>query len=91
MSELCLAAHVSERRLRKAFVDEFDQPPSRFFRIWALNEAHRRLATDESGRINVTRVATDLGFGHLGRFSGQYRSLYGEAPSSTLHREGVGT
>jgi AraC-like DNA-binding protein len=91
ISELCLVAHVSERRLRKAFVDEFDRPPSRFFRAWALNAAHRRLVASQDGRDNVTRVASDLGFPHLGRFSGDYRAVYGEAPSSTLRRRGVRT
>lgn len=87
ISELCLVAHVSERRLRKAFVDEFDQPPSHFFRAWALTAAHRRLSASEPGSDNVTRVASDLGFSHLGRFAGQYRAMYGETPSSTLHEE----
>jgi transcriptional regulator GlxA family with amidase domain len=32
----------------------------------------------------VTDVAMQLGFGHLGRFAGHYRELYGEAPSATL-------
>jgi len=29
-------------------------------------------------------IALDVGFGHLGRFSGQYRALYGTMPSTTL-------
>ena len=84
ISELCLAAHVSERRLRKAFVDEFDRPPSRFFRAWALSAAHRRLVAGRTGRDTVTRVATDLGFAQLGRFSGHYKAIYGEPPAATL-------
>ena len=84
ISELCLAAHVSERRLRKAFVDEYDLPPSRFFRHWALTLAHQRLTSADDDRHTVTDIALDLGFGHLGRFSGHYRKLYGESPSTTL-------
>jgi AraC-like DNA-binding protein len=84
ISELCLAAHVSERRLRKAFTDEFDLPPSQYFRAWALNEAHRRLAHDRRGRTTVTEVAHLLGFDHLGRFAGHYNQMFGECPSSTL-------
>jgi len=83
ISELCLAAHVSERRLRIAFSDEFDMPPSQFFRCWALGEAHRLLRCCV-GEQTVTDVAMQLGFGHLGRFAGHYRELYGEAPSATL-------
>ncbi|MGI9613547.1 MAG: helix-turn-helix transcriptional regulator [Acidimicrobiales bacterium] len=84
IGELCLAAHVSERRLREAFSTEFDTPPTQFFRTWALDRAHRRLREIEAGDLTVTEVATRLGFDHLGRFAGRYRSIYGESPSETL-------
>ena len=84
ISELCLTTHVSERRLRTAFTHEFDIPPSRFLRMWALDEAHRRLLHGDADGNTVSGVAVGLGFDHLGRFSGQYRSIYGESPSATL-------
>ncbi len=84
ISELCLAAHVSERRLRKAFTDVFDLPPSQYFRSWALDVAHTRLAHGDHDRANVTEVAYVLGFDHLGRFAGHYKQIYGECPSVTL-------
>ena len=84
ITELCLAAHVSERRLREAFVREFDLPPSRYFRNWALEAAHRRLVMAEPAHESVTDVAVDIGFDHLGRFAGHYRALFGEPPSATL-------
>ena len=84
ISELCLVAHVSERRLRKAFSDVFGTPPSSFFRAWALDEAHRRLLSAEAGHDTVTQVASNLGFLHLGRFASYYRTLYGEPPVTTL-------
>jgi AraC-like DNA-binding protein len=85
VSELCLTAHVSERTLREAFADEYDVSPTQFFRSWALTKAHALLAHE--GARTVTDVATELGFGHLGRFASRYSSTYGEAPSRTLrHR-----
>jgi AraC-like DNA-binding protein len=36
--------------------------------------------------VTVTEVASDYGFGELGRFSVQYRALFGESPSASLHR-----
>lgn len=84
IGELCLAAHVSERTLRVAFVREFDLPPSRYFHNWALQAAHRRLRDADPAAHSVAEIATDVGFGHLGRFSGSYRALYGEMPSTTL-------
>jgi AraC-like DNA-binding protein len=84
ISELCLVAHVSERRLREAFVQEFDLPPSRFFRTWALDEAHRRLSHTATTDQTVTDIAVNLGFDHLGRFSRHYKEIYGHTPSTTL-------
>ena len=84
ISELCKVAHVSERRLREAFADEFAMPPTLYFRDWALDECHRRLRAARPDTATVTGVAADMGFAHLGRFSGYYRELYGECPSSTL-------
>lgn len=84
ISELCVVTHLSERRLRTAFTDEFDTPPSRFFRAWALQQAHRRLLHHDDVAQTVTEVAAALGFDHLGRFAGQYREIYRETPSTTL-------
>ncbi|MDX8530824.1 helix-turn-helix domain-containing protein [Mesorhizobium sp. VK25A] len=53
---------------------------------------HRRLANVRRNLLNpdrhtaVTRVALDNGFLHLGRFSIQYRQVYGESPIVTLRR-----
>jgi len=84
ISELCKVAHVSERRPREAFVDEYAMPPTLYFRDWAFDEAHPRLRAAQPDTATVTDVAADMGFAHLGRFSGHYRKLYGECPSATL-------
>ena len=84
VAELCLVAHVSERRLRQAFNDEFEVPPTRYFRLWALTQANRRLRRAVTSDETVTNVAARLGFFHLGRFSGHYKRVYGEPPSATL-------
>ena len=89
IKELCVVAHVSERRLRTAFTAEFDVPPARYFRLWALDRAHRRFTHDPASNRKVTEIAVDLGLGHLSRFALDYKRVYGETPSATLkrHRE----
>lgn len=87
LAELCLVAHVSERRLRQAFTDEFELPPTRYFRLWAMQEANRKLRQSPSSDTTVTEVAARLGFLHLGRFAGHYKRVYGEPPSLTLRNE----
>jgi AraC-like DNA-binding protein len=81
--ELCGVAHVSERRLQMAFTEIFGMAPTPFFQTWALDQARRHLLHGDAPKT-VTEVATDLGFAHIGRFSGRYRQRYGETPSTTL-------
>jgi AraC-like DNA-binding protein len=87
MAELCFVAHVSERRLRDAFVSMFGQPPSRFLRAWGLDAARRKLLrSHDSAATSVSETAFDVGFTHLGRFAGYYKEQFGESPSLTLRR-----
>jgi AraC-like DNA-binding protein len=81
ISELCLASHVSERRLRSAFHDTFDMAPNAFFRKRLITRARDQLL---GGAQTVTEVAFDLGFEHVGRFAGQYSTVHGEYPHDTL-------
>ena len=84
VTELSRAAFVSERRLREAFNSTLDMPPNRYFQYRSLNDARRRLVLKDQDRTTVSRVAMDLGFSHLGRFSSRYARIYGEPPSTTL-------
>jgi AraC family ethanolamine operon transcriptional activator len=86
LAELCAVAGVSERRLRNAFYDVYGSAPTVELRRRALVEARTELVAGLSARDAVTRVATDLGFGHLSRFAGQYRAEFGESPSATVRR-----
>ena len=81
MRDLCLVAHVSERRLRTAFTETVGMPPTEFFRFWQLSRIRDVLA---AGRESVTTSAITHGVRHHGRFSGRYHAVYGEYPRDTL-------
>jgi AraC family ethanolamine operon transcriptional activator len=51
-----------------------------------MNLAQRALRDAAPGTTSVTEVATEYGFWPFGRFAGEYKSLFGEAPSATLQR-----
>jgi AraC-like DNA-binding protein len=84
LSEMCLVAHVSERRLRHAFADTFDVPPLRYFEYRSLSHARRILVNRGESTCTVSEVPSDLGFHNFGRFARRYQSTYGELPSATL-------
>jgi transcriptional regulator GlxA family with amidase domain len=75
---------VSERALRKVFQDTYGVSPSRYLRRLRLSEARRALLSAQDRMVTVTEIATLFGFAELGRFSVEYRAVFGESPSVTL-------
>lgn len=84
--DLCRALNVSRRTLQYCFAEIYGIAPLAYLRRVRLNRARRDLSTAPNDRVSVTGVATHWGFWHLGRFSVDYRQLFGESPSDTLRR-----
>ncbi|HEY7288793.1 MAG TPA: AraC family transcriptional regulator [Vicinamibacterales bacterium] len=86
IARLSSVAGVSERSLRNAFYDMYTTSPKRYLRLWQLHQVRRALRSVRSDENTVTDVATLHGFYELGRFAGEYKALFGEAPSHTLQK-----
>ena len=84
LADLCLAAGVSARALQYAFRDLYGVSPIRYFKLRRLHKAHRSLKSAVPERSAVKRAALDAGLTDLGRFSVEYRALFGQSPSATL-------
>lgn len=85
--DLASAAGVSVRTLGNAFREQMGLSPQHFVRIYTLNAARRALRQAEPGSTRISEVAARLGIWEWGRFSRDYRRLFGELPSETLrHR-----
>jgi AraC-like DNA-binding protein len=84
--ELCKAIGVSERTLRVCCQEQLGLGPKRYLLFRRLHLARRALRKGMPETTTVTEIATRYGFWHFGRFAGEYHSLFGEPPSSTLHR-----
>jgi AraC-like DNA-binding protein len=78
------AVGVSERRLRSAFIDCYDVPPSHYLRSRALSAVHRILRRSSPEWDSVTAIADAHGFRHLGNFACYFRQIYGVTPSEML-------
>jgi AraC-like DNA-binding protein len=86
IAQLSAIAGVSERSLRNAFYHVYTIGPKRYLKLWQLHQVHHALQSDGRADATVTDVATLHGFYELGRFAGEYKALFGEAPSHTLQR-----
>lgn len=84
LTEVCAAIGVSERTLRAYCQDTFGVGPIHYLWLRRMHLARRALSKADPASMTVTEVATDHGFWELGRFSVEYRSLFGELPSATL-------
>jgi AraC family ethanolamine operon transcriptional activator len=82
--DLCEALGTSWRALDSGFREVYGISPGSYLRIVRLHGVRRALRAADPAGTSVTDIATGWGFFHFGRFSGEYRRLFGEAPSDTL-------
>lgn len=86
LEQLAELAHMSQRSLYALFDRHTGTTPKHYIRQRKLEQIHARLSDPQGAVRNVTEVALDYGFLHLGRFSECYKSTFGELPSDTLRR-----
>ena len=86
LADLCAATGVSKSALYLAFENWCGEPPIAYFHKRRLTRARIQLLGTNPVRGAVKRSALDAGFTELGRFSRDYRRLFGESPSATLSR-----
>jgi AraC-like DNA-binding protein len=84
VAELCVVTGVPKRTLMLGFADSFGISPLAFHKRLRLNAARRDLIRSWPNETSVTEVALRWGFEHLGRFSVEYRHMFGESPIMTL-------
>ncbi|MCM5705068.1 helix-turn-helix domain-containing protein [Larsenimonas salina] len=82
---LCHQIGVSRRKLQYCFQECIGVSPYTYVRLFRLNAIHRALTYGDDD-MRVQDEAARWGFFHLGRFSMEYRRLFGERPSDTLNR-----
>jgi AraC family ethanolamine operon transcriptional activator len=84
ISDICSKLHLSRRSLHRAFHEIFGIGPVTFLRQKRLCTVHSILKDSSPGTTTVGEVAMRQGFIELGRFSHDYRIMFGEYPSQTL-------
>ncbi len=83
--DLCNHIGASRRKLQYCFQETLGINPVAYLRALRLNAVRRELCA-HAAIHGVQQVAARWGFWHLSRFASDYRTLFGESPSQTLHR-----
>jgi AraC-like DNA-binding protein len=86
ISALCAALGVPERALRMCCNEFLGTSPSRYLVLRRLNMARSALLRADPETTSVAEIARNHQFVELGRFSVNYRNVFGEMPSATLRR-----
>jgi AraC-like DNA-binding protein len=82
---IAAAAGIGVRGLQVAFRRHLDQTPLEYLRRIRLERVHRELQAAEPGPgVTVKSIARRWGFANPGRFTAEYRAVYGHLPSRTL-------
>jgi len=84
--QLASAHNISLRTLYERFSLHRDLSPSAYIKMRKMRKIFQQLSYPQSGVRSVSQIAFDYGFNHMGRFSAEYRQLFGELPSETLRR-----
>lgn len=87
ISEVASHLGISRRYLQTCFNRSVGLPAKEFVRAERLNRVRSALcqARRENRIVSIGDVAALWGFWHLSRFAGDYRDMFGELPSETLH------
>ena len=86
LAEICSAIGASERTLRTCCQEILGVGPLRYLWLRRMYLTRRALLHSDPLTLTVTEIATAHGFWELGRFSVEYRGLFGESPSTSLRR-----
>jgi AraC family ethanolamine operon transcriptional activator len=88
LSDLCELTGFSARSISYACETALGISPMRYLKLIRLNRARTLLRQGARESTSVSECAHFVGFAHLGRFSAEYRKLFGESPRQTLERSG---
>ena len=84
MEDLCHHTGVGVRTLQRSFRQYFDLTISDYVKTVRLNAALRELTAAHRSEKSVTEIALRNGYTHLGRFSTEFRSRFGQSPREAL-------
>ena len=84
LSELSKATDIGQRSIFRLFKDRFNLTPKAYLNKLRLNGVRNDITQMDFTKNNITDIARNWGFWHMGQFAADYKRLFGELPSETL-------
>jgi len=84
--DLCGALDLRPRSFYYAFQEFYGMSPMRYLKMLRYAKTRRQLINADPSSTTVTDIASYWHFWHYGRFSVEYKSIFGESPSQTLRK-----
>lgn len=86
LQDLCKFLNTSKSPLNYGFQEVFGISPMAYLKRLRLYSIHKALKTADPTQTKVVDLAHRFGFWHMGRFSQEYKQMFGELPSATLQQ-----
>ena len=86
VSRLCHVTNVSERTLEYAFLEKYQVTPKEYIKANRLNKVKRELMLLKEQNTQISTLAAEHGFWHMGQFAADFRKQFGKLPSEFLNR-----
>jgi len=83
ISDLYQDSACSWRTLDRGFQERFGVTPKQYLLTTRMASVRREILASPAER-RITDIANNWGFWHLGRFSTEYKRMFGESPSATI-------
>ena len=83
--EICVVIGVPQRTLHVCCREHLGMSAKRYLLLRRMALARKALRQGDPHQITVTDIAARFGFWNFGRFAVEYRSIFSETPSATLH------
>ena len=80
--DLCSKNDIALRTLTRAFKERFGIGPKAYLKRQRLSAARTDILSSPP-ETQLTEIANQWGFWHMGQFANDYRNLFGELPSQT--------
>jgi AraC-like DNA-binding protein/mannose-6-phosphate isomerase-like protein (cupin superfamily) len=85
-ADLVRRCNVSSRTLYERFTSHKGMTPTAYIKEKKLRKIYAHLSGRGYMTRSVTEIALEYGLLHLGRFSADYKTIFGELPSETFRR-----